>query len=116
MTITGDRIKNTLEQLDMKQKDLADAVQVSEVSISRYISGERIPRSNILSKIAKVLHVSMEYLSGETSDIERINNERLREGKGIKSQVYIEIAEEAEKKKIPPEKLRKLLKFLEEDE
>lgn len=42
------------------QKRLAEKIGVSEVMISRYITGECIPNSIMLHKLAKALHCSMD--------------------------------------------------------
>ena len=39
-------------------------VDVSEVSMSRYIHGERMPKGDVLVKIAKALQTTPEYLTG----------------------------------------------------
>lgn len=58
----GERIKNELGS--RKQKWLAEATGIGEVTICRYIKGERIPRSHNLKKIAKALNVSVDFLLG----------------------------------------------------
>lgn len=44
------------------QKKLANAVGITETSISRYMKGDRIPNAYILSKIAQVLECSVNDL------------------------------------------------------
>ncbi|MCR4746795.1 MAG: helix-turn-helix domain-containing protein [Lachnospiraceae bacterium] len=63
MTI-GNRILELLEERNMSQRELAEKVGVTEVSMSRYINSRRIPRAAVLSNIAKVFHVSTDYLLG----------------------------------------------------
>lgn len=48
----------------MSQKELAEKAGMSEVVISRYVSGNRIPGLNNAIALAKTLHVSLDYLSG----------------------------------------------------
>ncbi len=55
-------IDKLLKENDLKQKDLADAIDVSNSSISRYRTGERIPRIDVLTKIADYFNVSIDYL------------------------------------------------------
>ena len=38
------KIAEHLKRLDMSQRELADQVRTTEVSISRYISGVRVPK------------------------------------------------------------------------
>ncbi len=49
----------------VSQSDLAEAVGVSRKSIQFYESGERYPRSRVLSKLAEFFNVSLEYMTSE---------------------------------------------------
>ena len=44
--------------------DLAEKVGISNVTISRYLSGDRIPRLDVIARIASVFGVSIDYLLG----------------------------------------------------
>ena len=57
-----------MEENNMKQNVVADQIGVSEVTISRYISGKRTPRLDIIIKIANLFKVSTDYLLGITSN------------------------------------------------
>lgn len=56
------RLIELLEEKDMTQLALSELVGTTNVTISRYISGERSPRLEIVVKIAEVLEVSTDYL------------------------------------------------------
>ena len=58
------RLAEILEERDLKQKQLAEQIGVTEVTISRYINANREPRPGILVSIAKALNVSVDYLLG----------------------------------------------------
>lgn len=58
------RLQQALATAGLTQKELADKTNISEVSISRYASGQRIPKSRELAKIAIALHTSCDYLLG----------------------------------------------------
>lgn len=60
-------IDKLLKENGLKQKDLADAIGVSESSISKYRSGERIPKVDVLTKIADYFGVSTDYLLTDVS-------------------------------------------------
>ena len=64
----GARIKPILEKQGMTQRDLAYKIGVTEVSISRYISGERMPKANIVVYIADALNTTTDYLLGRTDE------------------------------------------------
>ncbi len=60
----GNRIALLLKQQDMTQRDLAERICVDETIISRYISGEREIKSNVLANIATALNTTSDYLLG----------------------------------------------------
>ena len=53
-----------MEDLNMSQVDLAKKIGISNVTISRYLSGDRIPRLDVITKIASAFNVSIDYLLG----------------------------------------------------
>lgn len=55
-------IDKLLKENGLKQKDLADAIDVTDSSISKYCSGERIPKVDVIKKIADYFDVSIDYL------------------------------------------------------
>ncbi len=58
------RLVELMEEKDMTQCELANLIGTTNVTISRYISGERNPRIEIIAKIAEVFNVSIDYLLG----------------------------------------------------
>ena len=60
------RLTALMEEIDMSQVALAKRIDISNVTISRYINGERTPRLDIIIKIAKLFNVSTDYLLGIT--------------------------------------------------
>ena len=53
-----------LKRTNQSQKDFAARIGVSEAVISRYISGERGPKPDMLANIATALHTTSDYLLG----------------------------------------------------
>lgn len=51
-----------LNKNNMTQRELADEVGITEVSMSRYIRGHRTPKGTIIANIANVLHTTTDYL------------------------------------------------------
>lgn len=49
------RVRERMHILHIDQRELARRANISEVTISRYINGTRIPRIDILVKIAQAL-------------------------------------------------------------
>ena len=70
----GGRIAELLTQLNMTQRELAEKVYVTEVSMSRYIKGDRVPKGPVIANIATALHTTTDYLlngnSSESGDFE----------------------------------------------
>lgn len=66
----GTRISDLMKQNGLTQKELADKIGVTYVSMSRYISGDRIPKGPVIANIATALHVDAGYLLGIEKDEE----------------------------------------------
>lgn len=66
--LVGERIRNTREDMDMLQQELADAVKINVSVLSRIEKGARQIRDDELVKIADKLHVTTDYLLGRTDD------------------------------------------------
>ena len=62
--LLGSRIAESLRNQNMKQKELAMRIGVTETVISRYISGDREPKPEVLANIATALQVTSDYLLG----------------------------------------------------
>lgn len=63
----GKRITGLLKISKLTQKELADMIGITEVSMSRYINGKRIPKSTVIADMAAALHTTSDYLL----DVER---------------------------------------------
>lgn len=62
------RLNVLLEENNMTQTQLAKKIGTSNVTICRYLTCERIPRLDVIAKIASVFNVSIDYLLGITKD------------------------------------------------
>jgi len=76
----GSRIAELLTQFNMTQRELADKVNVTEVSMSRYIKGDRIPKGPVIAAIATALHTTTDYL---------LNGDRASEIGDFESEYYL---------------------------
>lgn len=72
----GVRIAETLQKQKMTQKELAARIGVTEGVISRYISGDREPKPEMLANIATALHTTSDFLLGIEN--EEYNHSRVR--------------------------------------
>ena len=60
----GLRISETLRNRGMTQKELAERIGVTEAVVSRYISGDREPKPEMLANIATAPHTPSDFLLG----------------------------------------------------
>lgn len=63
----GERIKRARVATGLNQRELAEAVGVSAMAISKYERGENTPSSTVLLALAKALEVRTEYFFRETA-------------------------------------------------
>lgn len=74
----GERLSNQLQKQGMTQKELAETINTTEATLSRYVSGDREPKADVLSNIATALHTTSDYLLGiERDDFDFPKIERL---------------------------------------
>lgn len=62
MVTIGEKIAKLLEEKNMTQRDLAKLINVTEVTIGRYINNTREPKGSVLKDIADALGVTSDYL------------------------------------------------------
>ena len=73
------RLDQARKEKGLTQRELAGRVGVTEVSMSRYVNGARVPKGPIVVNIAKALGVSVDYLVGTSSVKKRQTNaDRIR--------------------------------------
>lgn len=60
----GARISELLQKQGVSQKELAKRIGVTEAAMSRYISGTREPKPDVIANIATALHTTSDYLLG----------------------------------------------------
>lgn len=66
------RLTLLMEEKDLTQTELAAKVGITNVTISRYLSGERKPRIEIVTKLAEELNTTVDYLLGSERKSENI--------------------------------------------
>lgn len=64
----GMRIAEALQNSGMSQKDLAQRIGTTEAAISRYVTGDRAPKPEMLANIATALHTTSDFLLGIEND------------------------------------------------
>lgn len=64
----GKRISEALKRSNTQQKELAERIGITEGVMSRYISGDREPKPDMLANIATTLNTTSDYLLGIEHD------------------------------------------------
>ena len=64
----GMRISQLLKTRNVQQKELAEQIDITEASMSRYIAGTREPKPDVIANIATALHTTSDYLLGIEND------------------------------------------------
>jgi len=72
----GKRVLEALKKRSMTQRELAERVGTSEVVMSRYISGDREPKPEMIANIATALRTTSDYLLGIEN--EEFSHHRIR--------------------------------------
>ena len=70
MSIFSERISLLLSERKLSQKELAKKAKVTESAMSYYVKGERIPRGEVLSRIAQALDCTTDYLLGNDPQLQ----------------------------------------------
>lgn len=60
------RLRDLREDADLKQRQLAELLSVSQATYSRYESGELDVPSSVLIRLADFYSVSIDYILGRT--------------------------------------------------
>ena len=62
----GDKLKSLRIEKKLTQKQVADRIGLAISAVSSYESGSRYPSYDVLVKLARMFHVSTDYLLGIT--------------------------------------------------
>lgn len=68
MNKVGETIKEILKRLGKTQIDLCEMTGIKPAAMSKYLSGEKTPRTEILIKISEALNVSLYTLLGKEEE------------------------------------------------
>lgn len=62
----GEKLKSLRTEKKLTQKQVADRIGLAISAVSSYESGTRYPSYDVLVKLARIFHVSTDYLLGMT--------------------------------------------------
>ena len=68
MSEFSERLRTMMRQHGMSQRQLAERINVTEASMSRYVKGERMPRMNTVADMATALHTTSDFLLGRDTE------------------------------------------------
>ena len=61
-SIFSRRVKELMKKERYSQKQLCELCNITEATFSRYMTSERLPKTDILANIANALHTTSDYL------------------------------------------------------
>ena len=67
MVNMGEKLKSLRIEKNLTQKQVADRIGLGISAVSSYESGTRYPSYDVLVKLARIFHVSTDYLLGITN-------------------------------------------------
>jgi len=73
-----ERIKMLMTEKHLTQKELATSAGITEASMSKYLSGERTPRIDVVVNLANALGVSTDELIGNEVENEKMDFVRMK--------------------------------------
>lgn len=62
------RVKELMEKNRYSQKKLCELCGITEAAFSRYMTSDRLPKTEILANIANILHTTSDYLTGNDTN------------------------------------------------
>lgn len=81
MVDMGNKLKELRKQKRLTQKQVADRIGLAISAVSSYEAGTRYPSYDVLIKLARIFHVSTDYLLGMTDkqeiDVAGLNTEEI---------------------------------------
>lgn len=82
MNIIAENITRRRKELNMTQRELADKLNVSDKTVSRWETGKQIPDALLMPELAKSLNMGLDELYGINRNTEEIPlEEPIQEGK-----------------------------------
>jgi transcriptional regulator with XRE-family HTH domain len=77
MSVFSERVTALMNSLGLSQKELAAKVGVTESAMSYYVKGARTPRSDVLTRMAKELETTTDYLLGTSDSLQNTESQEL---------------------------------------
>lgn len=68
MNTLGERISFLRDNMEMTQKELAEKIGITPMTLAKYTKDLNEPRSSIIAKMAQTLNTTSDYIIGLTND------------------------------------------------
>ena len=62
------RVKELMKENRYSQKKLCELCDITEAAFSRYMTSDRLPKTEILANLANILHTTSDYLIGNDTN------------------------------------------------
>lgn len=79
----NNKIKELRKEKKLTQEELAEKINVTKLTISRWERGERVPKSDKAQQLADFFNVSVAYMLGYTENSVIYDDEQIFENDGI---------------------------------
>ncbi|MBD5446472.1 MAG: helix-turn-helix transcriptional regulator [Treponema sp.] len=64
------RVRALMKENRFSQKKLCDLCGITEAAFSRYMTSDRLPKTEVLANLANILHTTSDYLIGNDTNYE----------------------------------------------
>ena len=64
------RVKDLMRENRFSQKKLCELCGITEAAFSRYMTSDRLPKTEVLANLANILHTTSDYLIGNDTNYE----------------------------------------------
>ena len=88
-TEIGKRLEFLMDNLDMKQVELADKIGISKQSLYQYMHCKCEPRSSVIKQMAKALNTSADFIVGLTENPDPVQYDECLETAAKKENRFI---------------------------
>ena len=68
MKTLGERVSFLIDNMEITQVSLAKKIEISPMTLSKYIQNKNEPRSSTIAKLAKSLNTTSDYIVGLSDD------------------------------------------------
>ena len=62
------RVKDLMKENRFSQKKLCELCGITEAAFSRYMTSDRLPKTEVLANLANILHTTSDYLLGNDTN------------------------------------------------